>query len=53
METLNGGSRLNIETGTILAREVTTRPCRAYKMKLIRESLQPLYRTIVHEATKE
>ena len=52
-ETLNGGSRLTIETATTLAREVTTRPCRAYKMKLIRRSLRQLYRTIVREVTKE
>jgi hypothetical protein len=53
METLNGGSHLTIETATTRAREVTTQPCRAHKMKLIRESLQPLYETIVREVTKE
>ena len=51
-ETLNGGSRLTIETATTLAREVTTQPCRAYKMKLIRRSLRPLYETIVREVAK-
>jgi hypothetical protein len=48
-ETLGGGSQLVIETPNTFAREVTTQPCRVYKMKTIRRSLRPLYQTIVRE----
>lgn len=51
-ETLNGGSRLTIETATTPAREVTTQACRAFKMKPIRRSLLPLYVTVMREVTK-
>lgn len=50
-ETLAGGNILTIETATTLPREVTTRPCATYKMKLIRRSLRPLYEAIIREAT--
>ena len=50
-ETLNGGNRLTIETASALAREVTTSPCRTFKMKPIRGSLKPLYEAVVREAT--
>jgi hypothetical protein len=48
-ETLAGGSQIVIEPAKTLAREVTTQPCRLYKMKTIRPSLRPMYETIVRE----
>lgn len=49
LETLNGGSRLLIETNSKPVREVTTLPCLAYKMKSISRSLRPLYQTVIRE----